>query len=111
MPETMQKPLDKDIICRVMNRAIQISRSCPEECRDFEIMQSPMREGILILRWTSINIENIDKPVQCYHYECFSPDGQSQHCSIHFSSQQEANEFFYSLQPLHRQQFANDHKL
>ncbi len=107
----MQKPINKEIVHRIMDRAVEINRLCPEECRDFEIMVSPMREGILVLRWTSINLENIDKPVQCYHYECFSPDGVSQHCSIHFSSQDEANDFFFSLESLYRQKFAHDHKI
>ena len=107
----MQKQLDKTIIERIMDRAIEINRQCKEECRDFKIMVSPMRENTLVLRWTTINIENIDKPVQCFHYECFDMEGYSQHCSVNFADQEEANEFFWSLQTLHRQQFANDHKL
>lgn len=107
----MQKQLDHKVIVRMMDRAIEINRQCPEECRDFKIMVSPMRENTLVLRWTTINIDNIDKPVQCFHYECFDMDGYSRNCSVDFADQDEANDFFWSLQTLHRQQFANDHKL
>ena len=107
----MQKQLNKSVIEKIMDRAIKINRLCPEECRDFKIMVSPMRENTLILRWTTINIENIDKPVQCYGYECFHLDGTSQNCSVNYTSQEEANEFFWSLETLYKQEFAIDHKL
>ena len=93
-----------------MDRAIEINRSCPEECRDFKIMISDMRKETLLLRWTTINIDDIDKPLQCYRYECFNLDGTSQNCSVNYSNQNEANKFFWSLKKLYTQQFASDHK-
>ena len=107
----MQKQLDKSVIESIMGRAIEINRQCKEACRDFKIMVSPMRENTLILRWTTINIDNIDKPVQCYGYECFHLNGKSQNCSVNYDNQEEANEFFWSLETIYKQQFAIDHKL
>lgn len=106
----MQKQLEKSVIERIMDRAIEINRQCKEECRDFKIMVSPMRENTLILRWTTINIDNIDNPVQCFQYECFNVDGTSQNCSVNYENQEEANEFYWSLEMLYKQQFALDHK-
>lgn len=107
----MQKQPDKIVVERIMDRAVEIDRACGEQCRDFRVMVSPMRENTLILRWTNINIDNIDNPVQCYHYECFNVDGTSQHCGVNYSDRQQANEFFWSLETLYRQEFAIDHKL
>lgn len=107
----MQKQLSNETAHRMMDRAMEINRDCTEECRDFRIMISPMRSGTLILRWTTIKLDNIDNPVQCFHYECFNTDGASQHCSVNFQTQQEANEFFFSLETLYKQAFANDHKI
>jgi len=95
----------------MMDRAIEISRECGDQCRDFRVMVSPMRENTLILRWTTINIEDIDRPVQCYHYECFNPDGTSQNCGVNYDDQEQANDFFWSLETLYSQEFAVDHKL
>lgn len=103
--------MDKKIIDRIMSRAIEISQACPDDCRDFRIMTSPMRKDVLLLRWTRINIDNIDRPVQCFHYECFEPDGSPQNCSVYYSNQEEANTFFASLTELYQQQFAIDHTL
>jgi hypothetical protein len=105
------RELDKKVIEKIMDRAIEIHRQCPDECRDFRIMDSPMRKNTLILRWTTINIENIEKPKQCYHYECYHPDGTSQNCSINYDTAEEANEFFFSLRTLYKQEFAKDHRL
>ncbi|TGV03591.1 hypothetical protein [Flavivirga rizhaonensis] len=106
-----KKVLKSNVIQNIMDRAIEINRGCQENCRDFQIMVSPMRENTLILRWTTIDISNIDKPLQYYRYECFKIDGTPQLCSIHYSNQEEANAFFWSLESLYNQQFAIDHKL
>lgn len=94
-----------------MDRAIEINKSCKEECRDFVIMTSGMRKDTLILRWTTIDLDDIERPIQCYHYECFSQDGSSQNCSVHYSNQDEANKFFWSLKRLYSQPFAIDHRM
>jgi len=104
------KKLSQFVVERIMDRAACINGSYREECRDFCILQSELRKGTLILRWTSINIDDPDRPVQCYHYECFNEDGKPQHCPIHYKGQQEANAFFQSLQLLYKQEFASDHK-
>ena len=106
-----KKTLKQGVIQNIMDRAIEINRGYKENCRDFQIMVSTMRENTLILRWTTIDISNIDKPLQCYRYECFKTDGTPQLCSVHYSDQDEANAFFWSLEPLYNQQFAIDHKL
>ena len=106
----MRKKVSQRLINKMMDKAIEINKGCPEECRDFTIMTSNMRKGTLLLRWTTINIENIDNPVQCYHYECFNTDGTAQNCSVNYADQEEANEFFWSLKTLYEQQFASDHK-
>lgn len=107
----MEKQLEQSVINRMMDNAIQINKQCRQQCRDFSIMVSPMRKNTLLLRWTTINIDTIDNPVQCYHYECFNPDGTSQNCSVNYSNQQEANEFFWSLKTLYKQEFAKDHTI
>ncbi|WP_346881280.1 hypothetical protein [uncultured Algibacter sp.] len=106
-----KKTLKVGVIQKIMDRAIEINKSCKEQCRDFQIMVSPKHENTLILRWTNIDISNIDNPVQCYRYECFKTDGTPQLCSIHYTNQEDANIFFWSLEPLHQQQCAIDHKL
>ncbi len=93
-----------------MDRAIEISKGCQDACRDFRIMTSPMRKEVLILRYTTINIDNIDNPIQCYRYECFELDGTPQLCSVNYSDQQEANDFFVSLKTHYKQGFCNSHK-
>ena len=105
----MKKQLEKQVIQRIMDRAIEHNKTCPLECRDFRIMISPKRENTLILRWTTINIDDMDRPEQCYQYECFNTDGSPQHCSVNYSDQQEANTFFFSLETLYRQDYAYDH--
>ena len=107
----MGKQLDKAVIARMMDRAIEINRGCKEECRDFQIMVSPMKENTLILRWITIDIEDIDRPVQCYNYECFNLDGTSQHCGVNYDSPEQANDFFWGLESLYRQEYAIDHRL
>jgi hypothetical protein len=106
----MEKDLETKIIDSIMDRALEIHNTCPDQCRDFRIMSSPLRKDTLILRWTAINLDNIDKPRQCFHYECFYPDGTPQRCSINYDSAEEANSFFWSLKTLYRQDFASDHK-
>ncbi len=103
--------LAKGVIQKVMDRAIEINNEYKVQCRDFQIMVSSKRKDTLILRWTTIDISNEDNPVQCYRYECFNMDGTSQRCSIHYANQEEANDFIWSLKPLHQQQYAIDHKL
>ena len=98
------------VINKMMDRAIEINRQWKEECRDFTIMVSPLRSNTLLLRWTTINIENIDNPIQCYFYECFNTDGTPQNCSVNYTDQEEANEFFWSLEKRYEQQFASDHR-
>ncbi|WP_027395062.1 hypothetical protein [Aquimarina latercula] len=99
------------IINVIMTRAVQINKECREHCRDFRIMESPMHKKTRILRWTTIDISNVDRPIQCYRYECFDMDGTPQNCSIHYSDRQEANEFFLSLTTLYKQEFSIDHTL
>ena len=99
------------IINAIMDRAIYINKECAEHCRDFRIMESSMHKDTRILRWTTIDISNVDRPVQCYRYECFDMDGTPLNCSIHYSDQQEANEFFMSLTTLYKQEFSIDHTL
>ena len=107
----MPKKPEKKIINTIMDRAIGINSQCGEQCRDFRIMASPMRKNTLILRWTNIDIEDLDRPKQCYRYECFNIDGSSQNCSVNYTNQKEANQFFFSLETLHQQDFCIDHKL
>jgi hypothetical protein len=107
----MKRKPEQTVIATMMDRALAIHRECKDECRDFRIMISPMRENTLILRWTTINLDDIEKPLQCYHYECFYPDGTPQNCSVNYANQEEANEFFWSLETLYKQDFACDHKL
>lgn len=107
--ETQDIP--KEIINKIMNRAIEINKVCKEHCRDFRIMESSMLKKTRILRWTTIDISNVDRPVQCYRYECFDMDGTPQNCSIHYSDRQEANEFFMSLTTLYKQEYSIDHTL
>ncbi|WP_407264902.1 hypothetical protein R5N98_12610 [Tenacibaculum maritimum] len=103
--------LEPSVVQKIMDKAIDINKGCKERCRDFQIMVSRKRENNLILRWTTIDIFNIDNPVQCYRYECFELDGTSQNCSIHYANQEEANDFIWSLEPLYQQKYAIDHKL
>ena len=106
----MQKELEHKVIVAIMDRAIEINKQCPEECRDFRIMDSPMREKTLLLRWTTINIDDVDKPVQHFRYQCFHLDGTPQNCSVNYSNQREANEFFWSLRTFYKQEYCIDHK-
>lgn len=105
----MENALDRVVIKRIMDRAVEIHKQCPDECRDFRIMVSPMREATLILRWLTIDISDLDRPTQCFHYECFNLDGSSQNCSVNYSSQEEANQFFFGLETIYSQNFASDH--
>lgn len=110
----MRKPkikLEPQVVQRIMDRAIEINKGCAEKCRDFQVMLSQKRENTLILRWTTIDISDIERPVQCYRYECFEMDGTPHLCSIHYANQEEANDFFWSLEPLYQQEYAIDHKL
>ena len=109
--ETPKLKLESGVIQKIMDRAIEINKASKVRCRDFQIMVSTMREDTLIMRWTTIDISNIDNPIQCFRYECFNMDGSSQRCSVHYANQEEANDFIWSLQPLHQQQDAIDHKL
>ncbi len=106
----MEKQLKKEVIDKIMDKAIEIGMECKELCRDFRIMESPERSKVLILRWTTIDMSNIDNPIQCYHYQCFELDGTPQNCSVYYSNQDEANEFFFTLKTLHKQLFSIDHK-
>ena len=107
----MKKKLSPQIKAQIMNRAMVHSKASRYECRDFRIMISPMRKNTLILRWTTINIENLEKPKQCFHYECFNEDGSSQNCSVNYTNQEEANQFFYSLTTLHQQNYCAAHQI
>ncbi|GAA0892601.1 hypothetical protein GCM10009122_22800 [Fulvivirga kasyanovii] len=99
------------IINAIMDKAHERTKACGKTCRDFRVMTSPKRKNTLILRWTSINIDDPDRPVQCYHYECFHMDGIPHDCSIHYADQAEANEFFEGLKTLYQQTFSNDHRI
>ncbi|WP_299243082.1 hypothetical protein [uncultured Aquimarina sp.] len=101
----------REVIASIMDRAMLIDKDCKEYCRDFRIMVSETHPNTLILRWRTIDIEDIDRPIQCYRYECFEMDGTPQHCSIHYTDQEEANKFFSGLETLHLQECAIDHKL
>ena len=103
--------LSKKIIHRLMDVAIHINTSFDEACRDFKIMQSPLHPDTLLLRWLTIDISDVDRPVQKYYYECFELDGTPRNCSIYYSNQEEANAFFESLISLYEQQYAIDHKI
>lgn len=107
----MKGKIEKEVIDRIFERAQEIHYSCNEECRDFRIMVSPSWNPTLILRWLTIDLSNIDNPVQCFRYECFHPNGTPQNCSVHYANQGEANSFFADLQTLYRQEFSIDHKL
>lgn len=103
--------LKQSVIHKIMDRAMAINSASALQCRDFQIMCSAKWENTLILRWTSIDISNEDNPVQCYRYECFKTDGTPQLCSVYYSDSDQANAFFWSLEPLYHQQYAIDHKL
>ncbi len=103
--------LQQSVISKIMDRAMILNKETPTTCRDFQIMVSSMRPNSLILRWTCIDLTDFEKPMQCYRYECFDVDGISQKCSIHYSNQEEANDFLWSLEPLYHQKFAIDHTL
>lgn len=109
--EKNSKELDKQVIHNIMNRAIKINESCKQKCRDFKIMTSTMRVDSLILRWRTIDISNEDNPIQYYRYECFKMDGTPLFCSVHYTNQEQANDFIISLELLHNQKFAIDHIL
>lgn len=112
--ETTEAPRDrisKKVIASIMNRGMQIDKNCKEHCRDFRIMVSREHPNTLLLRWTTIDIGDVDRPKQCYRYECFDMDGTPRHCSIHYSDQKQANVFFSELETLHLQQCAMDHTL
>lgn len=106
-----KKIVQQSVINNIMDRAVVLNKACKEQCRDFQIMVSENHANTLILRWTTIDITNEDKPVQCYRYECFKTDGTPQLCSIYYADQEEANAFFWSLEPLYHQHYAIDHKL
>ena len=103
--------ISNNVIQAIMNRAVVINRECKEHCRDFRIMESPMHKKTRILRWSTIDISNVDRPIQCYRYECFDMDGTPQRCSIHYADQEEANEFFMTLTTLYKQEYSIDHIL
>lgn len=105
------KKLKPSVIKKIMDRAIVINTLSFEMCRDFQIMESDKHPDILILRWLTIDISDIDRPKQCYRYECFLKDGSPQLCSIYYTNQQEANEFLWGLTTLYHQKFAIDHTL
>lgn len=107
----MAEKLPLTVINRIMDRAEEISKSTPDECRNFTIMESPEYPDTLILRWTSIDVSDIERPVQCYLYECFNPDGTTTDCRISHKNQEAANQFFWGLKPRFQQTFCNDHKV
>ena len=83
---------------RITARAKAIIQYCGDTCADFQIMESPLHANTLILRWLSIDISDIDRPSQCYQYECFEPDGTPMHCSIFYDTPAEEEAFYLSLQ-------------
>lgn len=96
---------------RIMDRAMTLSKAHPGQCYDFRIMRSPLRKSTLLLRWTMINIDDPDRPVQEFRFECFHMDGTPRHCSVNYADLKQANAFFHSLETLHAQDFACDHKV
>lgn len=106
----MKHTIAPEVIHLIMDKAEEISKNCPETCRDFEIMTSPLKEETLILRWVSIDTSNLSKIRQCYLYECFNLDGSPQDCSINYTSALEAQAFFESLTTHYQQQCAVDHR-
>ncbi|UII32262.1 hypothetical protein LVD17_00225 [Fulvivirga ulvae] len=107
----MAYSINSNIINRIMDHGRKLTKGCGTHCRDFRIMTSPMRKGTLVLRWTTINIDNPDRPVQCFRYACFDRRGKPLQCSVHYADNAEANEFFESLKTHYQQVFSNDHKL
>ncbi len=108
----MEKTIIKQsVIHKIMDRGILINKQSKLPCRNFQIMISTLRSHILILRWTTIDLSDQDNPKQCFRYECFTKEGTPQLCSIYYTNQEEANAFFWSLQPLYNQSYAIDHKL
>ncbi len=101
----------KQVIHKMMDSAMHIDKECQLQCRNFTIMTSPLHQSTLILRWMTIDISDIDRPIQNYRYECFDMKGTPQHCSIYYTNQEEANTFFEGLQPLYTQEFSIEHKL
>ena len=104
----MKDHLNPKALQKIMERAVVIDKNCEEQCREFTIMTSPMRKETLILQWLTIDISDIDRPIQKYEYECFYLDGTSQNCGVNYDSQEEANRFFKTLKPLYKQLFAKD---
>jgi len=102
----MKKKLEPSVLEKIMVHARRIDASESLHCRQFQIMISPLRPDTLILRWLTIEISNPDNPIQRYNNLCFYADGLSQDCSINYADQQEANEFFASLECLHQQTFS-----
>lgn len=107
----MNEKITPTVINKIMDRALLINQETPEFCCDFEIMTSSIKKDVLILRFITVDISDIERPKQCYRYECFELDGTPQMCSIHYSNQKEANDFFWSLTSLYHQKYAIDHKL
>ena len=111
MSKTGKNKLAPKVVHALMDRGMIISKNSKDHCRDFRIMESQMHKKILILRWTTIDISDADRPKQCYRYECFDMDGTPQNCSIHYSDQEEANIFFQGLKTLYKQDYSIDHTL
>ena len=103
--------IKKAVIQNMMDRAITINKNDPQECRDFRIMTSPEHPDTLLLRWLTIDLSDLDRPIQKYQYECFELDGTTRGCSLLYTDQEEANIFFEGLTTLYQQQYAIDHKL
>lgn len=111
MKNSTKEILEKKVLDNIMNRAIEINAGCKEHCREFRIMKSKEHKKTLILRWLAIDVSDVQCLLQWYRYECFDMDGTPRYCSIHYSNQEEANEFFKGLEPLYAQEYAVDHKL
>lgn len=103
--------IEKRVIQRIMDEAIQLQKQSEDQCCEFTILTSHLHPQILILRWLSIDISNIDQPTQHYQYQCFYPDGSKHNCEIHYTNQEDTNAFFSSLQSHYQQPFARTHQL
>ncbi len=106
--KTPTKEIPQEVLEKLLHHGLTIARETQAYCRNFSILRSPLHKDTLILRWTTIDLEDVDRPLQCYQYHCFYPDGTSQGCSIHYDNQSQANAFFLGLELLYSQQCATD---
>ena len=86
---------------KIVNRAKEIVKSCPLQCREFAIKRSVFYPDRLFLQWTRIDTCNLDRITSHYEWECFTLSGERLDEQLTHASQELANEFFVSLEALH----------